>query len=106
MSEPDEPVLVPQRRSDRAVAIFVEEVSALLEGLSADPSELIRLVHAIRGGCASIGAQRMMLRCATLERRARAGDSVDLALELQRLREVFADTRAAMLAERAQGCKE
>ncbi|MEO8634763.1 MAG: response regulator [Gemmatimonadales bacterium] len=92
------------------VRLFFEEsgrrLEAMREGVTqADPAQLARGAHAMKGGGGNLGAIRLSAYCETLERMGREGSTegaaalVDrVAAEVNRLRTVFARRSAAQPA--------
>lgn len=50
-----------------------------------DAAALGHIVHTLKSSASSVGAKDLAQACADIERRLRAGDPVDLRLEMQRL---------------------
>lgn len=80
------------------VALFVDEMDAAIGGLSSqgDAAALARELHFIKGSALNLEFSQLAELCELGEQRAAAGDRA--AVDIDHLRNVYADSRRQLLA--------
>lgn len=81
---------------DEIVTLFLEEVDEATAGMSPD-DDLGETMHFLKGCALNLGFKDLAELCATGEAQAKAGQG-DL-IDLEKVREVYAASRAAFLSE-------
>lgn len=91
---------------DELVDTYFEDSTAQLELMRAaagadDAEALVRPAHSLKSSSANVGAAALAEACRSLEADSRTGVVPDLADRVAACDALFADVRAALLAERA-----